>query len=78
MLTKIFDAASERGFAKTPAGMAFWTGTGPEGKTCGDCGYFHGTSKGRCRKYRELAGRNGLRFRRSSAACKYFEPSLGS
>ena len=34
MLTQIFDEASERGYAITPAGMAFWAGTGPVGKVC--------------------------------------------
>ena len=72
MLTKIFDAASERGFVETPPGMAFWIGTGPAGEICGGCTYFQGTTKGRCRKYRKLTGRNGGRFKRRSAACKYF------
>lgn len=74
-------------------GMAFFAGTGPAGKTCGDC-KLRGMTRYRakmkfnektemleektyrtqqCRKYRELAMRNGPAVNADYKACKYFE-----
>lgn len=36
-LTRMFDDVAEDGAAKTPAGMAFWKGSGPKGVTCREC-----------------------------------------
>jgi hypothetical protein len=64
----------------TSAGMAHWAGTGPAGKTCGECDFFvHveidlGTST-RCDKYRQMMnGKRGTeRIPENTQACKYFE-----
>jgi hypothetical protein len=65
---------------QTISGMAHWAGTGPQGKTCGECCYFarinfgRGTST-RCDKFQQLM--NGMRGPRpipaTTAASKYFE-----
>ena len=43
--TKMFDDETERGLRITPRGMAHWSGTGPEGKTCRECAHY--TNEGR-------------------------------
>ncbi len=72
MLTIMFDDATERGYALTPPGMAFWADTGPVGKTCRDCVHYH-QKQGRCLKYQQLMGCKGKRFRADTPSCKYFE-----
>lgn len=63
-------------------GMAFFAGTGPYGKTCGQCvfrGYYKENKKGDmkrtsgCEKFRRLAGgAHGDPVKKSYPACKYF------
>jgi hypothetical protein len=56
----------------TPSGMAYWAGSGPEGKTCRECrnlGKAQYSTSGmlkatKCDKYTELSY--------DSRACKYF------
>jgi hypothetical protein len=58
-------------------GMAFFAGTGPQGKTCGDClfrGYqndnkFHAG----CHRYRQLTGRDGPVVKEFYPACRDFQ-----
>ncbi len=69
MLTLMFDEASERGYAITPVGMAFWSGTGPVGKLCKNCLLYE---QRRCLKYKQLTGRKGKRFPAGTLSCKYF------
>jgi len=67
---------------QTHPGMAHWGGTGPDGKSCRECGAFehhdrrdaHGTLKpARCRKYSELTnGKIGKAVPFDARACKYF------
>jgi hypothetical protein len=60
----------DRLMAHSVPGMAHFAGTGPKGKTCGECAYW---MLQRCDKYRQLAHRPGPRnipFHTSS--CKYF------
>ena len=58
-------------------GMAFYAGTGPAGKTCGECAFAFQPGKGgkawRCAKYIKLAMREGKAIKLTYAACKYFE-----
>jgi hypothetical protein len=71
---------------RTAPGMAFWSGSGPAGKTCGDCvhlGYWASRlnrsgaptgsrrSKG-CAKYHALTGVHGPAINPCLLACKYF------
>ena len=85
-LTEMFDKESERGFARTPEGMAHWAGSGPKGKSCRECkhytnegrysqnGKFPGYLKpGRCRKYATFMRRRGPKFPVRTASCKHFE-----
>jgi hypothetical protein len=79
--------ASEEQIATAP-GMAFFAGTGPADKTCGDCkfkGYFRRvvnasghfvTSKrtGGCAKFHAMTGTHGPAVNKYLRSCKYFEP----
>lgn len=62
--------------------MAHYAGTGPAGKTCGDCahrGYYRTDCNdktfrsGGCRMFPRLSGRHGQPVKRDWLACKYFE-----
>jgi hypothetical protein len=62
----------------TYKGMAYFGGTGPRGKTCGQCRFWlrkeakkHAAA---CSKYSEMKqGEKGERFPDVARACKYFE-----
>lgn len=59
-------------------GMAWYVGTGPDDKTCGDCalrGYYKDpvSYHGGCKKFRQLAGKHGPAVRTDYKACRYFE-----
>lgn len=86
--TQMFDPVSEAGMKTTPPGMAHWSGTGPDGKTCRECahytneGRYTATSKGhatgqlkpgRCLKYQSLTKRKGAKFPFIKLACKHFQ-----
>jgi hypothetical protein len=72
---------------ETVPGMAYFAGTGPSGKTCGDCEYFGSYrtvnhidgKKSRkdmplcCDKYRQMVGKVGEGIKPTILACKYFE-----
>lgn len=64
---------------RTPQGMAHWAGTGPEGKTCGDCHFYVLLQSGfgrtpRCEKYHQLMGRWGSkRLDSATLSCRHFE-----
>ena len=72
-------------------GMAHFPGSGPRGKTCGDCyfrGYYravyapHGVGvssrkTNACEKFRQLTNRHGGVVKASWSACKYFAPAEG-
>jgi hypothetical protein len=71
----------------TAPGMAFFAGTGPEGKYCKDCkhkGYerlkvdSYGNAQravthGGCAKFKQLLGVDGPQIKGSLPSCKYFE-----
>src|ERR1700726_3719242 len=67
--------------AQSVPGMAHFAGTGPNGKTCGQCefwGYQVTTKKGlkfqfRCKKYNELMKKDGGIIPGLTLACKYWE-----
>jgi hypothetical protein len=64
--------------ADAKPGMAFYAGTGPEGKTCDDCQHLGLSYNGdwhprRCAMFKKLAGMLGPNIRRDWPACKYFE-----
>lgn len=73
-------------------GMAYFAGSGPLGKTCGDCtfkGYWHmpesNTDKptrsykwGGCGMYKKLTGQHGPAIDSHNCACKYFVDRRGS
>ena len=55
-------------------GMAYFRGTGPAGKTCGDCAHRRKwPGHGDCAVYRKLLGRNGRTLTKVWQACRYFE-----
>jgi hypothetical protein len=57
----------------THRGMASWAGTGPVGKTCGDCAHYYGG----CAMFRKLVNPKRTPSVPSDArACKYFEQKL--
>ncbi len=66
---------------RTPSGMAHWAGTGPTGKTCGECAFLVSISVGvgnstRCEKYTMMMrGKQGSKkIPKTTPACKYFDP----
>ena len=72
--------ALERLAAATVPGMAHWSGTGPEGATCGKC-TFYGTVLNhlerlipkRCRKYSEMVNKCGPEpIPKITLACRHF------
>jgi hypothetical protein len=55
-------------------GMAYFPGTGPQDKTCGDCAHRNRwPGHGDCAMYRKMAGRNGRTLTKIWKACRYFE-----
>jgi len=63
-------------------GMAYFAGTGPIGKRCGDCthrGYYRRSGNGTdyhttsCAMFKTLAGVHGPKVDADWSACKYFE-----
>jgi hypothetical protein len=72
----------------TAPGMAFFAGTGPIGKTCGDCkfkGYWRRVVKksgefskaansAGCAKFHAMTRTHGPAISKYLRACKYFEP----
>jgi len=59
----------------TVLGMAHFAGTGPYGKTCGDCKFltFIKDTHSRCEQFRRLMGKYGPRDIPSyTRACRYF------
>ena len=58
-------------------GMAFYSGSGPDGTTCGDCQHRGYARSGewyadRCEKFRTMTGKNGPPVRTDWPSCKYF------
>jgi hypothetical protein len=80
MLTQPDPAAAQRHLA-TYAGQAFFAGTGPAGRTCGQCmrWLFHGFDKwgfansSKCSKTEEMSPRHAVPVPYAAGACKYFE-----
>ena len=72
----------------TKPGQAHWAGTGPAGKTCGDCvhlGYLRqhrnasgdlvkSERTGGCQRYFQLTGKHGAVIPPSACACRHFQP----
>jgi hypothetical protein len=73
--------------ARVRRGMAYFEGTGPEGKTCGDCGlknYWRISRNDKryrwpgCAKFKQLSGgKHGPTINKNWQACKYFQPKTG-
>ena len=65
--------------AQTVPGMAYFSGTGPEGKTCGDCKYLERRVvkffQYSCNKYKELTN---FKNRLSKADAEFDSPNLKS
>lgn len=68
---------------ETVAGMAHFAGTGPNGKTCKDCGFLKSKDRTKssafdrivynCLKFKELTRRNVELETPYASCCKYFE-----
>ena len=83
-----YDPVLAAQIAKTRPGMAHWAGSGPFGRTCGDCSYLTywqqirntadnivGTKRRHgCAKFRELTDRHGPVVPKHAEACRYFAP----
>lgn len=83
----VIDPVLENQISKTPVGMAFWAGTGPQGKTCRECRFyvFNGYKSARgskggvlknspCQKF--IALTNGIDTHKipyDTSSCKYFD-----
>jgi hypothetical protein len=67
--------ALEAAYRATPPGMAHWAGSGPVGRTCGQCLYLvgHKRKHHRCYKYFQLMGRWSGEIARVTASCRHFE-----
>lgn len=86
-LTNPFDKEMSFKIARTPKGMAHWSGTGPRGRACYEClkGFdFKRRSKTskkspgrlfamRCNKFADLMGKEGPRFDPATLGCRFFE-----
>jgi hypothetical protein len=68
--------------AASPAGMATWAGTGPQGETCEHCRLFKPSAYllGSCEQYVALRKAQGeekpakIAFPARTPACRYFRP----
>ena len=72
----------------TKPGQAHWAGSGPAGKTCGDCAHLgyqrqrrnasgdlvKSERTGGCQQFFRLAGNHGPVVPATASACRYFEP----
>ena len=72
----------------TRAGQAHWAGTGPAGKTCGQCSYLgyweqvrnsagdnvYSRHRAGCAKFFQLTGKHGAVIPPSACACRHFQP----
>jgi hypothetical protein len=72
----------------TRAGQAHWAGTGPAGKTCGDCAHLgyqrqrrnasgdlvKSEHTGGCARFFQLTGDHGPAVPATAGACRHFEP----
>jgi hypothetical protein len=81
------DVILARAIRETPAGMAHWAGSGPDGRTCRECAAFdhqksYYAKKGlgggllkpaKCRKFATMTGQSGGRIPFETRACKYFD-----
>jgi hypothetical protein len=61
-------------------GMAHFAGSGPVGKTCGDCKHHGGLVRSkrriwdRCAMFKQLTGEHGPEVSKYNKSCRYFEP----
>jgi hypothetical protein len=66
----------------TYAGMAHFAGSGPAGKTCGECNHWFGqplAGQAICVMFKRLMrGRAGPKVPRQASACRYFEATATS
>lgn len=85
----VVNAELERAECQTPPGMAFWSGTGPEGAKCGKCAHFgysypsgisptngetlYSRKISSCEKFFQMSKRHGASLRKTQDGCKYFE-----
>ncbi len=86
-LTNPYSDDTQSKITSTPAGMAHWAASGPEGKTCRECnfmlkhGHYSANSKKRagrlkpikCAKHESMMGRPGASFEPGTPACRFFE-----
>jgi predicted nucleic acid-binding Zn ribbon protein len=59
-------------------GMAYFAGTGPDGKTCSECANSYrkerqSQKKVLCSKFSDFTGKCGAQIPNGARACKYFE-----
>lgn len=86
MKLTVIDKELDDRAVRTPRGMAFWIGTGPQGSTCRECKFytFEGykanrgnkggmLKNGRCQKYESLMRAHGPTIPCELSACKYFD-----
>jgi hypothetical protein len=73
----VLDRKFERMRRRTIDGMAFWAGSGPKGKACGDCEHLQprGSIGYGCKQFsRMMDGYQPVNnIPRSTPSCKYFE-----
>ena len=61
---------------QTMPGMAHFSGTGPDGKTCGQCMFLETLGrKSRCLKYKQMTGKQGAAIHPDCLSCRHFSPS---
>jgi hypothetical protein len=60
----------------TPSGMAHWSGTGPPGTVCGQCGYYgyDGRYTNSCLRYYVMVFKHGAAFPAETPSCQHFAP----
>jgi hypothetical protein len=56
----------------TRSGQAHWSGSGPPGKTCGQCTYL-GSRANCCDKFRQLTGERGAAIPPATRSCRHFQ-----
>lgn len=86
-LKSVFDERMTKLIRNTRPGMAHWSGSGPQGKSCRECihfesqGYFSASHRftpgalkpGKCKRFKKMTGTAGAAFSGNTLCCRFFE-----
>jgi hypothetical protein len=86
-LTQAHPSELAQQIRNTAPGQAHWAGTGPAGRTCGECEHFnywrqiynrsgaitHTEQHQGCKKYEQLTNKKGPKIDKQLLACRHFQ-----